>query len=281
MGKGSSGTKTTYTASPEQRGLYKALLPMIQGMAGAGTAQLGQTGYGMPQAPTMPSMQGVMSGVSPYQIGGYNVPSTSGIMPTKDWFGSLAPEVKQGVWAPYEDAANQLGERMGSQGMLGNARGGYSGAAGSAFGEFYSDAGKDYGTQLWNMSAPGAMAGWQGQLGQNQYMAGLQNQQNMLGYNNLVQERTMDYNNQMNQANQNYQGQMNAWALPWGLTGMMPSTFSQGITTQPQNNMMGALGGAGAGAATGAMVGSIFPGLGTGLGALLGGGAGLFGGLFG
>jgi hypothetical protein len=311
MGKGSSGTKTTYTASPEQRQMYAMLAPMIQQMSNIGQSQLGQSGYGMPQAPTMPSMGGVLTGAGQYGIPGYdiptygmfgyNVPSTSSIMPTTDWWKGLAPEVKAGAWAPFGEGQNRLMETLGSSGQGGSARGGYSGATGAALGQYMADATPAYAMNLWNMSAPGAMAGWQANLGQNQYLAGLQNQQaqwgaqaqlgenqwaaqqelarNQLGYQNQLTERQMDYQNQMNQANQNYQGQMNAWALPWGLTGMMPSTFSQGITTQPQNNMMGVLGGAGGGAATGAMIGSIFPGVGTGLGALLGGSAGLFGGM--
>jgi hypothetical protein len=263
MGKGSSGSKTTYTQSPEQRQMYAMLLPMIEQMAGLGTNQLGQPGYGMPQAPTMPSMSGVLSGVSPYSL-----PNAKNLMPTKSWWNSLAPGIKEGAWAPFEEGKQNLLETMGNSGMASSARGGYSGAAGAALGEYMADATPAYAMNLWNMSSPGMFTNYASELDRNQRM-----------WSNALQERGTDYQNQMNQLNQNYQGAMNAWALPWGLTGMMPNTFSQGITTQPQNNMMGALGGAGGGAATGAMIGSIFPGVGTGLGALLGGGAGLFGGM--
>jgi hypothetical protein len=64
MGKGSSGTKTTYTSSPEQRKMWDTLLPMIQGLSQQGQSSLGQTNMGAPSAPTMPSMTGVLSGVN-------------------------------------------------------------------------------------------------------------------------------------------------------------------------------------------------------------------------
>jgi hypothetical protein len=272
---GGGKTKTQYTQSPEQRQIYATLLPMIQQMASLGTSQLGQPGYGMPKSPTMPSMRGVLSGVSPYQISGYDVPSTSSIMPTTDWWNSLSGDIKAGAWAPFEEGKKNLLETIGASGISGSARGGYSGAAGAGLGEYMADATPAYAMNLWNMSSPGMMAGWQANLGENQYLANLQNQQSQLGYQNLLAERSQDYTNTMNQLNQNYSNQMNAWALPWGLTGMLPQTFSQGITTQQPNMTSGLLGG-GVGAGLGYMGGSMIgmPWLGTavgGLGGLMGG----------
>ena len=101
----------------------------------------------------------------------------------------------------------------------------------------------------------------------------------IISYQNLIGERKQDYSNEMSRLGMDYDTSKQAWGLPFGLTGMMPSTFSQGITTSPQNQLLGMGGGAAGGAMTGAMFGSAFPSLGTGLGALLGGGAGLFGGM--
>lgn len=259
MGKGSSGTKTTYTSSPEQAQIYSALLPMIQNLSSLGASQVGQTNMGAPLAPTMPSMSGVLSGAPMY-----NIPSTSSIMPTQSWYNSLSPEVKAGVWAPYEEGANMLSERMGGSGQLGSARGGYSGAAGAAMGDYYSNAVNQAGTQLWNMSAPGAMAGWNALLTQNQ-----------MGYNNLLQERTKDYSNEMARLGSDYDVARQAWGIPFGLTGMAPSTFSQGITTQPgSTNWLGAL----SGGALGGMMGYSAMGN-SGYGGILGGIGGAAGGM--
>jgi len=230
MGKGSSGTKTTYTQSPEQAQMYRALLPLIQGLSERGVAQLGQPDWNMPLAPTMPSMQSALSNTG------------NPLMPDKDWFSSLSPEVMSGVWAPYEDAANKLNERIGSTGQLGNARGGISGNAAAGLGEFYSGAGRDFGLQAWNMTQPGRQA----------------------EYNAF----STDYANQVAQMQADYGMQQQAWGMPFGMTGMMPGTYSQGITTQPQStNWMGMLGGA----ATGGLIGSQTGGGGyanTGMGAL-------------
>lgn len=269
MGKGSSGTKTTYTASPEQRKIFAALLPMFQNLGALGAGNVNAPNMGAPSAPYMPSMSGVRSGVSPYQTFGYEIPSLSGIMPTTDWWGSIAPEIKAGAWAPFEEGQNRLMETLGASGVSGSARGGYSGATGAALGEYMADATPAYAMNLWNMTAPGAMAGWQAGLGQNQYMAGLQNQQSQMQYQNVLGERERDYSNTMARLGLDYDVAKQAWGIPFGLTGMMPSTFSQGITTQPQNNFLNGLGGAAGGAILGGA--TLGP-----LGAL---GGGLMGGL--
>ena len=79
------------------------------------------------------------------------------VMPSAGWFQGIAPEVRQGLWEPYQEAGQQLGETFGSRGQQGSARGGYSGAYGSAMGSFAADAAKDVGLQAWQMTAPQMM----------------------------------------------------------------------------------------------------------------------------
>jgi hypothetical protein len=248
MGKGSSGTKTTYTSSPEQAQLYSTLLPMIAGMAQQGVGQLGQPGFGMPQAPTAPSMSGVLSGIP-----------TSQLMPSTSWYDSMSPEVKAGVWAPYQEGAQGLQEQLGSIGGLGNQRGGVSGSGAAGLGQYYAKSVPQAAMSLWNMSQPGLQA----------------------GYNAQLTEAGTNYQNQLNQQQQDYGMQKTAWGLPWALTGMMPSTYSQGITTQPSSGMGGMFGGALTGGLAGGMIGqqtSMGGGYGAAGGGLLGGLGGLLGG---
>jgi hypothetical protein len=266
MGKGSSGTKTTYTSSPEQQQMYGALLPMINAMAQQGVAQMGQGNYGMPSAPTAPSMTGVLTGQSMYDI-----PSTSSMMPSTDWYNSMSPEVKAGVWAPYEEGANALQERLGSIGGLGNQRGGVSGSGAAGLGQYYAQAAPQAAMSLWNMSQPAMQAGWNAQLGQN-----------IMSYQQGQTEAQTNYQNLLNQQQSDYGMQKTAWGLPWALTGMMPSTYSQGITTQPQSPYSGMFGGMLSGGLMGGMVGNSMGGqsggmYGSGIGGILGGLGGMMG----
>jgi len=355
MGKGSSGTKTTYTSSPEQRQIYSALLPMIQGMAARGTSQTANMNYGAPAAPTMPgfntvaaptmsqfnpvsapntsyfntvnapnmpSMTGVLSGVPQY-----NIPNVSSMMPSQDWYNSLSPDVMAGVWAPYQQASKGMLEQLGGIGQLGSARGGATGAAGAALGQFGADAANKVGLQAWQMTQPAMQQGWQAQLAQN--MGGYQNQltesgtnygneiarqqadyqqslignqtnynadvtrqmadyqqaigANQVNYGNEASRQQSDYqqsliSNQTNYANEiarqqaDYGMAQQAWGMPFGMTGMMPSTYSQGITTQPKStNWMGMLGGAAGGGLMGSqMSGGYGQTANTGLGGIMG-----------
>jgi hypothetical protein len=277
MGKGSSGTKTTYTSSPEQQQLYSTLLPMISAMANQGVNNLGQSNFGMPNAPTAPSMSGVLSGVSPYNIPSYNIPNIKNMMPTKSWYDSMSPDVKAGVWAPYQEGANALQEQLGSIGGLGNQRGGVSGAGAAGLGNYYAKSAPNAAMSLWNMSQPAMQAGWQAELGQNQWGANQQLAQNQLGYQNQITEAQTNFQNLMNQQQQDYAMQKTAWGLPWALTGMTPSTFSQGITTQPSSPYGSMFGGMLTGGMMGGMMGQQ-TGMGSGYGAA---GGGLLGGLSG
>lgn len=264
MGKGSSGTKTTYTSSPEQSAVYSALLPLLSGLSNQGVSQLGQANYGAPAAPTAPSMSGVLTGVP-----SYNIPSVNSMMPSTDWYNSISPEVKAGVWAPYEEGGNMLQEKLGSIGGLGNQRGGVSGEAAAGLGKYYSNATTQAANQLWGMSQPAMQAGWNAQLAQNQGT-----------YNLGLTEAQTNYTNQLNQQQQDYGMSQTAWGLPWALTGMMPSTYSQGITTQPSSGTGGMFSGMLTGGLMGGMLGqqSGNTGYGAAGGGLLGGLGGLMGG---
>lgn len=263
MGKSSSGTKTTYTSSPEQRAMYAALMPMIQGLANRGVNQLELPNFGAPMAPTAPSMTGVLSGVPMY-----NIPSVESMMPTQSWYNSLSPEVMKGVWAPYEQASKGMLEQLGGIGQLGSPRGGASGAAGAALGQFSADAANKVGMQAWQMSQPAMQAGWGAQLAQAQQ-----------GYGNRLTEAQTNYNNQLNQQNRNYATAMQAWGLPFGLTGQISGTYGQGITTQPSSPFGSMFGGMLSGGLMGGMVGNSmgYGGYGAAGGGILGGLGGLFG----
>jgi hypothetical protein len=116
-GGGGSKTKTEFVQSPEQRQLFQTFLPMAHRVA------QGQPLWDVPEP----------------------------ITPTGEWFQGIAPEVRQGLWAPYQEAGQQLGEMFGSRGQLGSPRAGPSGAYGAAMGSFAADASKDVGIQAWQM----------------------------------------------------------------------------------------------------------------------------------
>jgi hypothetical protein len=264
MGKSSGGTKTIYEQSPEQQAVFQALLPMFQGLSQQGVSNLGMTNMGAPSAPTAPSMTGILSGVPQYQI-----PNVNSMMPTQDWWNSLSPDVMQGIWAPYQQASKGMLEQLGGMGQLGSARGGATGAAGAALGQFGADAANKVGLQAWQMSQPAMQAGWNAQLAQNQQ-----------GYGNQLTEANTNYQNQISQQNKDYATAMQAWGLPFGLTGQIGGTYSQGITTQPSSGMGGMFGGMLTGGLAGGMMGqqSGNTGYGAAGGGLLGGLGGLMGG---
>jgi hypothetical protein len=250
---GGSGGGTTGTASEDA---YNSYLNEYRNYMGNFQSSSPVTNLGAPQAPNMPSMTGLYSGVPLY-----NTPNA--VMPTADWYNNLSPEVLQGAWAPYDYAANQLTEQLNSAGQGGNARGGYSGAAGAALGELYSRGAKDVGMQAWQMSQPGMMVDYATQLERNQ-----------LGYNNLINERYGNYQNEMNRINQNYNTNLMSWQMPYSLLGMTPQLLPTGIVQNEPNRAGNAFGGAASGAMAGTMVS---PGYGTAIGGLVG----LLGGLMG
>jgi hypothetical protein len=165
-GKGGS-TKTEYAQSPEQQAVYNALMPTISRIGSAGAS--GSPLWKIPQTPSAPTAPQYTS-PSPQ---GYNVPDA--VAPTQNWWDSIASPVMAGLNAPWNDARNQMFESLGQAGSLGSAGAGMSGAAGAALGEFESNRANQMGLQAWNMMQPGLMNQWQGQLGANQYLTGMQN----------------------------------------------------------------------------------------------------------
>ena len=133
-GQGQGGGSITSYQSPEQQAVYAAMVPLMQKVSQAG-----------------------MSGQSPY-----NIPNPEMLMPGKDWYSSLSPEVMQGIRAPYEDASKQLTESLGYS--AGSAMGGASGTLGGAQAKFWEEAGKGMGQQAWGMVQPAYSAGWQALL---------------------------------------------------------------------------------------------------------------------
>ena len=160
-----------------------------------------------------------------------DIPDASMAMPTANWYNSLAPEVKAGLYAPYEDASNQMLELMGSRGQTGAASSGYTGAAGAAMGELWADAGRNVGMDAWKMTGPMAMANWQANLDRNVQQWGLGQQEALADYNTA----------------------MEAWRLPMQNMSYLPSTMGQAYVNQGSNPVGGMLSGGlmgGLGAAT-------------------------------
>ena len=187
-------------------------------------------------------MSGVLTGQPMYDI-----PDPSMAMPTANWYGSLAPEVKAGLYAPYVEAGQGMMEAMGCRGQMGSASSGHTGAFGAALGNLAGKAAQNVGLNAWQMTSPMAMNAWQANLGRN-----------MDAYQAGQQERLADYNTQMN-----------VWNRPLAMTGMLGASLPQAYA-QPQSNQMG---GALSGGLMGAMGASAFgmnPFIGGGLGALAG-----------
>ena len=113
----------------------------------------------------------------------YGIPSTEALKPTAGWWEDISPEVKQGLWAPWNEAADILTERLGSRGQAGSARGGYSGTAGAALGKLYSEAGKNVGLQGWQMTHPADLLGWQTELDRNKELWGSELSRNIAPFN--------------------------------------------------------------------------------------------------
>ena len=166
------------------------------------------------------------------------------VMPSAGWFNSIAPEVKQGLWEPYREAGQQLGETFGSRGQQGSQRGGPSGTYGAAMGSFAADASKNVGLQAWQMTAP--------------QMMDYRNQQ----YEGAMRERG-DY----------LQAQQAPWTLFPSYLGGVGSLPYYATPNRP-NPWMGAAGGAATGAAVGGTYGG---GWGAAGGGLVGGIMGYYG----
>ena len=183
----------------------------------------------------------------------YDIPDPSSAMPTQNWWNSISPNVKAGLYAPYQEAGQGLMEMMGAKGQGGSPTGGYSGAAGAAMGSLAGEAAKNVGLNAWQMTSPMMMNAWNADLTRN-----------MNAYQTGQQERMTDYNTQMS-----------VWNRPLAMTGLAGMSLPQAYA-QPNSNQTG-------GALSGAMMGGMgMYGMSggnpymSGLGALGGGLAGYF-----
>lgn len=256
---GGGKTEVKYETSPEQRQIYEMLQPLAQQMSTAGQAGLPTWNVPqMPSQPQYPSMQGALTGIPMYNVPNYNLPNVPNLMPTQSWYNSLSPDVKAGVWAPYQEAAQQLTEQFGSRGQLGSARAGYSGAYGAAMGEFASNAAQQVGLQTWNMAQPQiqmAQQAWQTEAARRAAMQQQYLTREQANYQNITREREQDYMTAMMSAQNQYQGNLAGWQAqlqsvqyPYtALPGMVGGTYGQPVV-QPgtagwQGAAMGGLAG--------------------------------------
>ena len=145
-----------------------------------------------PSAPTAQSMSGVYSGVSPVNYSGYNIltpsigsynvatpnigtyntPDVSMLLPQKGWMSGIDTNIMAGIEEPWNRARNEMFETLGTN--IGSARGGFSGAAGAALGEFQANKAANVGLQAWEMMQPGLMADYNAQLQRNRDVYGAQ-----------------------------------------------------------------------------------------------------------
>jgi hypothetical protein len=189
------GSSTSYVQSPEQKQIYTALLPMIQKMTGFTTGNGASSLYDISGAP---------------EYAGYEVPDTSSMMPTGNWWENLDPNIKSGITQPFQEGADQLGEQLLSFGE-GSQMGGASGSMAAGLGNYWAKAAPQMATTGWDMVSPALQQGWQA---------------------NLL--------NNMNTSEKNYSTDMAEWnaklnmgQLPYNLLGsMMGGTYSTPVVSQ-------------------------------------------------
>lgn len=231
-----------------------------------------------PNAPTAPSMQGVYSGVpgANFQgydvtgpnVGSYNTPGVGGLMPQQGWYDNMDSSIKSSLNEPWNAARSSMFETLGGQGNLGSARGGFSGAAGAALGEFESNRANQVGMQAWNMMQPGLTADYNAQLGRNRdvfgaqtnadmwqagaqtdankYLTGLGNQQSAQMRGERQQENFGDYSNQITQQQQDFGLSQETWRaqreeamFPYTvIPSMMGGTYSSPVVNPGSPGMM-------------------------------------------
>ena len=329
-GGGGTTTKTEYVQSPEQRQIYQKVLPAITQIGQRAAGQIGPLwepgpAPDVPLAPTMagaltgvqdpsaagiftgvedPSMAGVLSGYAPYTV-------PQAVMPSAEWYQGIAPEVRAGIWAPYEEAATAMTGRLESLGQLGAARPGGSAAAGAALGKFTAEAGQQAGLQAWQMTAPQLMQRRQELLERDMLsrqelqresvadyesagrMAEFARKERLADYGTLGQragferqERMADIQALAAQQQTGFGLETEGWRqrlaeqqFPYMvLPGLAGGTYSTPVVTQQGGGGGGGVGGAAGGALGGAIAGSALGPWGTAGGALLGGISGAMGG---
>lgn len=305
--KSGGGSSTEYVQSPEQRRIYKEMLPVIRSIAES--AETGVPAYripGMPVLPTMPSAMGVYSGVPTYNIPKYdvptyNIPDVGMMLPSTQWYEGLSPDVKASIMAPYEEAGERLISNMLARGQGGSPRGGYSGAMGAAMGELAAEAGKNLGLQTWQMTAPQLQSAWGAELQKragltedvldiNKWLAQQQLAQNMMSYENLMKEAGIDYETQRALNEMGYTRDMtyrneiaNLMGMPFTIApSLLGGTYSTPVVDQGGASPFRMLGSAASGAGMMGIAAAMAPpsaGLSVPLMAGLGGFGGLLSGM--
>lgn len=212
--------------------------------------------YPAPYTPL--SATGVTSDIPQYQI-------PDAVLPTQGWYSNMSPAIQQAIKEPYIDASRELGEQLGSVGMMGSARGGASGAAANVLSDFWGQvAAPQMAMSAWNMMQPGL----------NQYRGDVLSQ-NIGARDELVNEATLDYQNEMRRREMEYQnalgyrGEMqNQSMAPFNLmSGLATGSMGGGYTTTSQPGFWSQAGQA----ALGALGGSIMGPVGAGIGGIIGG----------
>lgn len=168
MGGKGGDDKTSYNYPPQLNQMFDLFMPVAERLAEGG--QL----WDVPQAPSMfPGGKPAYDVPSPYGIPSpYEIPDVMSMMPSRETYDMVSPQVKAGLWAPYEHAQKQLMETLGHRGMLGNQRAGYTGAAGAAIGELMSRGAEDVGLNVARLTMPQLQRGWEAELGRGQQMWG-------------------------------------------------------------------------------------------------------------
>jgi len=153
--KGGGGSNTEYVQSPQAQQIMEYMMPAAQRMGeygGSGKA-LWNTG-------------GLQSSLGLYPTSPYNVPSSQMMMPSAANIGSIAPEIQEAAWQPYETAIGNVVEQFG--GGMGSARGGVSGSGANLLSELTQEVAPQYTSSLWSMVQPGLAAEYSGLLGAEQ-----------------------------------------------------------------------------------------------------------------
>jgi len=233
-----SGPDFMTGSTPQQQTVMSQGGPAYQ--RASGLAAEGLPLYDIGQSPMAPS---------------YNVVNPDIMMPTQTWWNSLSPNVKSGLWAPYQEGAMGLQEMLAGQGQWGSPRGGVSGSAQTAMGKYASEASRNVGLQAWEMTQPAMQTYWSALQNREMYqpMADYQQAQQAWLQNIYAQQAAQSaglggYINTVNQV-----GSQGAW---------VPSTAER-LMSGIFGGIGGAIGGYQQGG-TGTAVGGAISGFGSG-----------------
>ena len=106
---GDDDPNVSFQSSPEQKQILDQILPLITKLS-----EFGQGTGGVP----------------------YNIPDPQSLLPSAGFLDRLDPNIRQGLFEPFEQGLDIIEGRLSGRGQLGNARAGISGAAADVFGKF-------------------------------------------------------------------------------------------------------------------------------------------------